>query len=147
MQRISNCFNKQLYEICKTAIFLDDLNRKISLFLPENLREHCSVGSFNKGCLIIVTSKPAFATELRYLLPSLRDELRKKADLYQLISIQVQIAADLHPKITTEDKTATAENSTESKLSTTARKSIQNAAEACTYEPLKEVLQRFGEEK
>lgn len=139
MQPITHCLNKQLLEICQQASVLEDLNRKINGLLPENIREHCTVGSFKKGCLVLVLSETTFATELRYFLPTLRDSLRKNAGLHQLVSIKVEIMADLYPK----DK-AVGDTVVKPQLSANAQESIKAAADLCSYEPLKEVLQRLG---
>jgi hypothetical protein len=140
MRRINRCLNKQLVEICQQAVQLDDLNLKLDYYLPESLHGKCNVGSFNKGCLLIVTANPAWATELRYYLPTLRDLLRKNAGLYQLISIKVQILAEQYP----ENPAKQAKSSTPS-LSTAARNSVRHAGELCAYLPLREALIRLAE--
>lgn len=135
MRRINRCLNKQLAELCHRAVQLDELNLKVNQYLPETLRAHCHVGSFSKGCLLLVVDKPDWATELRYCLPDLRDQLRKKAGVYQLVSIKIQIA---------EDQIGLAKESLKQTkipaLSVAARDACRNAGELCTYEPLKDVL-------
>ena len=84
MRRINRCLNPRLVEICQRTRQLEALNSAIKQCLPYALKEHCQVGSFNKGCLIIVVSDPAWASELRYSIPELRDTLRSEAGLYQL---------------------------------------------------------------
>jgi hypothetical protein len=89
MRPINLCFNKQIIDICQRAAELEALNIRVKTYLPENLREFCSVGSFEKGCLILTTPDAVWATQLRYALPNLRDLLRKEAGLYQLSAIKV----------------------------------------------------------
>ncbi|MDP1602189.1 MAG: DUF721 domain-containing protein [Legionella sp.] len=135
MRRINRCLNKQLVDICQQAVELDDLNLKLDHYLPETLHGKCNVGSFNKGCLVIVTANPAWATELRYYLPTLRDILRKDAGLYRLISIKVQILAEQYPE--NPGKLA---KSSMPELSSSARNSVRNAGELCSYLPLRDAL-------
>lgn len=97
MRRINRCFNHQLHHLCQGAVELDVLSRAILKFLPKTLHGHCQVASFNRGCLLLTINKPNLATELRYLLPNLRDDLRKEAKLHQLISIKLRILADHYP--------------------------------------------------
>lgn len=93
MKSISQCLNKQLSTICQHSMQLEELSLKISAFLPSHFISKCQVGSFNKGCLVLTTTNAAFASEIRYLLPELRDKLRKEAGLYQLSSIKITIIA------------------------------------------------------
>ncbi|WP_019215256.1 DUF721 domain-containing protein [Legionella tunisiensis] len=92
MRPINRCLNPQLLAICQRAIQLDELNSKLKLYLTPPLSEHCQVGSFNKGCLMLTVTNAAWATELRYSLPVLRDKLRQEAGIYQLTSIKIHIA-------------------------------------------------------
>lgn len=94
MRRINRCLNRQLLTVCQQAIQLDEISSKLHKYLPENLRNNCRVGSFNKGCLILVTNNAIWATELRYCLPTLRDSLRRDAGLYQLTSIKINIMVE-----------------------------------------------------
>lgn len=134
MRPISRCLNNQLLDICQRAVQLDELNDKLKLYLPLPLAEHCRVGSFNKGCLILTTTNPAWATELHYRCPELRDKLRKEAGLYQLISIKVAVVE------------ATAESRRPKKtksiigLSIAAKDTIRTVGELCNYPPLKKAL-------
>ena len=91
MRHITRCLNTQLAEICQRAIKLEELNAKIYNYLPEAVREHCHVGSFNNSCLILVTRDPVWASQLRYALPELRDKLRSEAGIHQLACIKVSV--------------------------------------------------------
>lgn len=142
MRRINRCLNKQILNLCQQTIQLDELNLKLAQLLPDTLVEHCRAGSFTKGCLLLVTNKPAIATELRYFLPTLRDTLRTEAGLYQLTSIKIQINAEQYsPNKSSESSTAKPE------LSSSARDAMRNAGELCSWPPLKEVLFRLANGK
>lgn len=91
MRSISHCLNQQLVDICQRSVQLEELSNKLSQWLPTELVGECQVGSFNKGCLILITSNAAWASQIRYLIPELRDKLRTEAGLYQLSSIKVSV--------------------------------------------------------
>lgn len=132
IRSINKCLNAQLLDICHRAIQLDELNDKIKVLLPSPLSNYCLVAGFNQGCLLISAKNAAWATELRYLLPELRDKLRT-AGLYQLTSIKITLAdCDALPS---QEKAAN-----NSGLSAAARNNIRTTSELCSYQPLKEAL-------
>ncbi len=94
MRHITRCLNPKIIDICQRAIKLEELSAKLTHYLPDNLRERCHVGSFTNGCLVLVTQDPVWASQLRYSLPELRDALRTKAGLYQLVSIKVTVSTN-----------------------------------------------------
>ena len=132
MRRINRCFNTRLIEICQRTVQLEELNSKLLGLLPPSLQDYCHVGSFNRGCLVLMISNPEWASQLRYLIPELRDKLRKEAGIYQLSSIKLTIA-------TLETNNAL-KPLPKPKLSFKARKSILEGGEQCTYEPLKQAF-------
>ncbi|MCR9192410.1 MAG: DUF721 domain-containing protein [Gammaproteobacteria bacterium] len=91
MRHISQCFNSKLTDICNEANQLEALSKIVLDYLPTELKPHCHVGSFRSGKLIIVTQNPAWATQLRYLAPDLRNKLRSEAKLHQLSSVVIKI--------------------------------------------------------
>jgi hypothetical protein len=137
MRRISQCFNQKLADILSNAIMLTELNNKLIHYLPEQLQPHFHVGSFNQGCLIMVTHDPVWASQLRFHLPHLRDNLRKQEKLHQLASIQINVIADDYAQISTRPKKQLS-------LSTKAQESIRLGSELCEYEPLKKALEQLA---
>lgn len=133
MRSIKRCLNKQLAEICHRSMQLEELSSKIIQLLPENLAAVCQVGSFNKGCLILTTSNAAWASQLRYAVPELRDKLRTEAGMYQLSSIKVSIV-----------ETAVLSNKPEQlkshTLSEKAKATIISESQHCNYQPLQQAL-------
>ncbi|MDP3706335.1 MAG: DUF721 domain-containing protein [Legionellaceae bacterium] len=91
MRHITRCLNPKLTEICLHAIKLEEVSAILLSYLPDNLKDHCRVGSFRNGCLTLVTHDPVWASQIRYTLPELRDTLRSEAKLYQLASIKITI--------------------------------------------------------
>jgi len=137
---INRCLNHQLRAICQKSVQLDEINAKVKEYLPESLADYCLVGSFNKGCLLITTTNASWATKLRYALPELRDNLRKNAGFYQLMSIKVTLLETQYQQPLVKPKSP-------SSLSTSSRNAIRAASELCTYIPLKEALNQLAEDR
>ncbi|VEB38067.1 Zn-ribbon-containing, possible RNA-binding protein-like protein [Legionella sainthelensi] len=138
MRSISHCLNKQLAEICQHSFQLEELSHRVKQLLPENLVTECNVGSFNKGCLVLTTTNAVWATQLRYILPELRDRLRKEAGIYQLSSIKITVSTPTfqHEKPIQHQKNA---------LSEKAKATIIHESQQCTYEPLQKALLRLAD--
>ncbi len=136
MRRIHRCLNNRLREICQRTVQLEALQLQLSSSLPEALQAHCQVGSFTRGCLVIVTTDAVWASQLRYSVPELRDKLRREAKLYQLSSIKVTVATTEMARLRTTKRPTT--------LSTTAQATITAGAEHCQYAPLKQALYRLA---
>ncbi len=137
MRKINRCTNRVLQDICEQAIRLEDLKLKVNEFLPEFLQAYCSVASFVKGCLTIITTDPVWATQLRYSIPELRDKLRKEAGIFNLTSIKVSSLLPSEPLRKKAIQTPT--------ISSKARNLILDQAMHCNYQPLKEALQHLAE--
>ncbi|MDR3501111.1 MAG: DUF721 domain-containing protein [Legionella sp.] len=132
MRSINRCLNKQLVDLCQRSLQLEELSNKLRQLLPEELAKECLVGSFNKGCLLITTANAAWASQLRYLIPELRDNLRK-AGLYQLLSIKVSVVAP----VVQYEKPAEPQKQ---QLSAKAKEVIISESQLCSYEPLQKAL-------
>lgn len=138
MRSISRCLNKQLTDLCQRSMQLEDLSTKVAQLLPPPLAAACHVGSFNKGCLVLITNNAAWASQLRYSIPELRDKLRKESGMYQLLSIKVTIA----DAIVISKKTV---RNTGKNLSEKAKASIISESEHCNYQPLKKALLQLAD--
>lgn len=133
MRSISRCFNSQLADICQRSIQLEELSNKVMQLLPANFVPHCKVGSYNKGCLILTTTDAGWASQLRYVIPELRDKLRKEKGMYQLSSIKINVVSEeLSPVVS--------ERFAGHKLSEEAKATIIKESQSCTYQPLKDAL-------
>jgi hypothetical protein len=133
MRLIKHCLNKQLADICNGSIQLEDLSSKVAKLLPENLASKCHVGSFNKGCLVLTTTSADWATQLRYLLPELRDKLRKELGLYQLSNLKVVI---IEPAM----EYGTSHPPKQHTISDQAKDMIIKESQQCNYQPLQKAL-------
>lgn len=137
MRRINRCLNPQLVEICQNAMELESLNSLVKTFLPSHLTNYCNVGSFIRGSLTLTIPNANWATELRYLIPELRDKLRKDAGLYQLTGIKIGIIENAESNYSKKSKKKLS-------LSNAARTAIYSASEQCDYEPLKTALRQLA---
>ena len=134
--QIKRCLNKRLQEICLRSIELEALNYKISRYIPKSMREHFCVSSFNNGCLVLATSDPVWANQIRFSLPEIRDKLRKEEKIYQLTAVKVKIIEPINDKFQPQKS--------ERKMSNNAITAIDAIIDTCSYEPLKEALKNLG---
>lgn len=139
MRPINECFNQKLAKIYKQSLEANNLTKIIHKFLPEFLHIHCKVGSFYEGTLTILTTNSGCANQLRFLLPELRDNLRKYENLYQLTNIKVKID---NPEIKKTKKIKIKKD-----FSDKARTIINELAQQCEYAPLKEALIKLSRKK
>ena len=137
MRQISLYLNPQLIEIYQRTQKIKALNDILSNYLPAHLQAHFSVGNFNNGYLTLTTSDPVWASQLRYLLPELRDNLRNKAGIYQLTSIQIHISAS-------DDRLPPKPRRKIPPISTDARDMILAGSQLCNYAPLKDALEQLA---
>ncbi len=109
MRHIRDCFNTKYSQIFIQAQRLDEFSKTIKKYLPEPFHPHCRVKGFQNGCLVIGTTDAAWASQLRYLLPELRDHLRSQEKWYQLISIKIAIDLEA-PIVSSSNQIKNSEN-------------------------------------
>lgn len=122
-------------KICQQAISIERLNDLVVQYLPEECKAYCKVSSLNKGHLILVTTDSAWATQLRFYIPTLRDTLRREAKIHQLVTITIQVKC---PDVLLKNNKPTLY------LSTSAKESIAGASDKCDYLPLKNALKQLA---
>ncbi len=97
MRHIRDCFGAKFNSLCIQASQLSAYNTTLQRYLPEPLHPYCWIVSFQNGCLAIGVADSSWASQLRYLLPELRDQLRSQEKWYQLTSIKI-VLATANPK-------------------------------------------------
>lgn len=132
MRPITECTNPQLKKIFKKSVEIGKVNLLLQEHLPHFLKNHCMVGSFNAGNLVIITHNSSIAYKLRFLIPELIDTLRKKGKLYQLTNIKIKIS--IHEPLYAEKKKITRE------ISTISKKTIKDNALQIDFPPLRKAL-------
>lgn len=138
MRRINACLNDKLTKIGERTLQLEALHEKVMLHLPQELQAHCRVGSFNQGQLVLVVDAAVWASELRYQLPTLRDQLRSDG-IYQLVSIKLQVATETASSNVPERPPKI------SRLSQQAKLALLKASQQCQYEPLKQLFFKWSQ--
>lgn len=138
MRPISHCLNEQLLTICQRVWQLEALNSKVKNYLLPPLADQCTVVSYNNNCLVINTNNASWATELRYRLPELRDNLRKQG-FYKLSSIKIIMNEKSNLKHKPQRSSLTPPI-----LSRVAQNALHEASKKCNYQPLKEALLRLA---
>lgn len=101
IKRITSSINENLLRYYKTTLEMAKIDPIVQELLPEPLKAHTKVSAFAKGVLILTTTNANFAYQLKFMLPNLREQLRKKAAIYAIASIKVQIG-ELPPKLSKE---------------------------------------------
>ena len=79
-----------LKSLLDQANSLKSINDSVIKHLPAELREHCSVSSYDQQTLILVAKSAVWGTRLRYHSAQLLSDLRS-AGFYSLANILIQI--------------------------------------------------------
>jgi hypothetical protein len=132
---INKCLNRQLVEICSQVNRLQKTQVKIEQYLPVHLLAHCRVASFNKGSLHLVVDDAVWASELRYLIPALRDKLRAEGGLHQLVAIKLKVQ---HERIQQKPLNLPRH------ISEKTKEMLTTQALECDYLPLREAIAKLA---
>lgn len=89
LKKAINCINSNLVNIYQKSIDVGQLSNKVLPLLPKHLQPYVNIASFEKGTLVLTFKNSSIANELRYLIPELRNELRQKAQMHQLVQIKL----------------------------------------------------------
>jgi len=115
---------------------LDKLQDLIQHLLPEHLRSHVRVGNMKNGQLLLICDDTSWTTELKFLLPELRDRLREEYQLYQLSGLRIK--AEM-PIVSVKKK-----KNPPKKLNATVRNTILNSANLLESGPLRDAMQKLA---
>lgn len=80
-----------LGQLLRQARAIEDLNDTFLQILKPELIPHCRVGCYATGILTLFTDSAAYATQLRYQVPTLLSNLRTFTQWAALRSIQIKI--------------------------------------------------------
>lgn len=115
---------------------LDKLQDLIQQLLPEHLRSHVRVGNMKNGQLLLICDDTSWTTELKFLLPELRDRLREEYQLYQLSGLRAK--AEM-PIASVKKK-----KHSPKKLNATVQNTILNSANLLEPGPLRDAMQKLA---
>jgi hypothetical protein len=118
--------------------WLQELGQRLATYLPENLRDHCSVLNYHQNILTLQTKNGSVATILRYQIPELLNALRTRGNLPALIRIECVVSP--------ENSTAFKSKALPSiKLSKAASEILLETAKHISNEQLAEALKKLSE--
>ncbi|OGV31398.1 MAG: hypothetical protein A3E88_02960 [Legionellales bacterium RIFCSPHIGHO2_12_FULL_35_11] len=95
MRHISQCLNSKIAKTCMQTKKISDISNFMQNIIPNDILNNCKVGSFLRGSLVIIVNDAVWASQLRYLLPEIRDKLRNEMKLYELSSIKISIDKEI----------------------------------------------------
>jgi hypothetical protein len=81
----------QLNKLIEQARAIELLNKRFASLLPSEFASHCRIGHFEAGVLTLFTDNAAWATRLRYAVPTLLSNLRQEPSWAGLCSIQIKV--------------------------------------------------------
>lgn len=87
----------RLATLSRRCIYLQQLENRVLHLLPAPLQAHCRVANYHSGQLILITTSPAWATRLRYHVPTLLNQLTAVSELQQLQEIRIRISPSAAP--------------------------------------------------
>jgi hypothetical protein len=84
-----------LHKLLRTATLRDAWTAQLRALLPEDVAPHCEVANIQNGILILHCENAAWATKLRFHVPTLPSRLRQLADFVSVQDIRVRVAPNL----------------------------------------------------
>lgn len=70
---------------------LIELRGILAAVLPESLTRHCSIANYKQGKVIIFAANGAIAAKLKLMLPTLSEQLSKRA--FEVTGLEVRVQA------------------------------------------------------
>ncbi len=77
--------------VLQQAKTLRAITRSLQYQIPEHMRAHCQAGFLDAQSLILVVDSPAWATQLRYLAPALKQKLIQSGLLNEQQSLRIKV--------------------------------------------------------
>jgi hypothetical protein len=99
---------------------LVQLNQVLKAFLPPHVQEHATLANLDSKAWVIQTDSPAWGTRLRYLLPSLRQQLSDHLDM-PVPPLRIRIVPAAIPAPTPPPRRMVITTETANRLEKTAR--------------------------
>lgn len=117
---------------------LNHLQSLVEAQLQPAARPHCKIGSWQKGCLLLVITDSNWATRLRYMERRLKNALRQSPELADLQRILFKVSPPL-PSVETS-----AANKPKPRLSPQAAHELRAAAAELDNPALCQALRRLA---
>ncbi|NIQ10147.1 MAG: DUF721 domain-containing protein [Gammaproteobacteria bacterium] len=133
---LENQFSGELEQTIRRSNSLRRLSDRLQTLLDSELAEHCHLLNVRDGLIIIACDSTAWATRLRYQIPTLLEALRQLRGLDDIRDIQVRIQPSSHT--TTKAKSRAT-------LSSQSAYCIRECANSITDSALQQALKRLAE--
>lgn len=88
-KKIINCLNHDLLSIYQKTADLEKLTAMLRQYIPSQFHDKVNVSGFSKGTLSIQVNDQRLMSKFRFMLPELRETLRKKENMYNLGTIKL----------------------------------------------------------
>lgn len=131
---------KILASLYKNLERLQTLNQLVAQYLEKNLSAHCRAASIEKQSLIMIADNGNWATQLRFQVPDLLENLRKHPELCALKSIICKTRPNIHL-----EKPQKKSPRYMKKISPLISQQITAIAEKVPDEKLKKILKRIAD--
>ena len=89
-----------LGKLIAKAQAIENLNQTFQNILDPSLIPHCRIATYENGILILVSESAAYATRLRYQVPTILSTLRNFSQWAALRSIQIKVKSPIDLKNT-----------------------------------------------
>jgi len=156
-----------LQQLWEKNVHLQQINQTLPTILPQPLARHCRVVNLREKTVVIYTDSAAWATRLRYLIPTILQAWQQQPFDINKIEIKVHLeaiepliasdasltvvappvthsAAQQPPKTTRPETAATKKNRGPYPLTENAADYLRNTANATAHPRLKAVLLRLA---
>lgn len=129
--------SRQLSQLIEKAEELIKIEQVVQTYFDPDLTQHCHVANLRNDCLIIAIDNAAWATQLRFMIPRLLEQLKIEPLLKKLKKIEYFILPDDTER---KDRIEQPKN-----LSKENALLIDEIAKTISHEKLRKVLERLAE--
>ena len=127
----------KLRQLIAKAEALIEIEQELKNHLDPGLTQHCHVANLRHDCLIIAVDNAMWATRLRFIIPTLLQQLKKQSPLKKLNAIDYFILPN--------DEIRMEPTKHVTSLSKESAKLIDEIAKTISHDKLRGVLERLAE--
>lgn len=145
VQSIANLLQptgRDLQTVLSKVKAINTLNEMVRGLLEEGLRKYCRVGNLSNGILVLLVDNSAVATQMRYVVPSLLQQLRGTKALRHIKEIQLKVRLPEAVDVKRGDIGVSVEKI--QLLSPDAAATLRAMAETLEDEKLREIMLRIA---
>lgn len=129
--------SRELSTVFAKIRLLEDLTRKITPYLDENVRSYCHIANIMSGRLVLIAANGSIATQLRFQTPELLKKFKTDPSLRHIV--------DIHCKVRPSHNPAPAKkNSQMAPLTQATAEIVKGMAESIEDPKLREIMERIA---